>query len=49
LNEYGWLKRRDHYHKAYHRDVEEGENTEEAGADHHMDTDDYDEVLTKLK
>lgn len=45
LNEYGWLKRRDHYHKAYHRDEEEED--EEGNAP--VNIDDYDEVLSKLK
>lgn len=44
LNEYGWLKRRDHYHKAYHRD-EEDEDEEKPP----VNIDDFDEVLSKLK
>ena len=44
LNEYGWLKRRDHYHKAYHRDEEDEEEPTKP-----INIDDYDEVLSKLK
>lgn len=46
LNEYGWLKRRDHYHKAYHRDDEEDGDEDDTNP---INIDDYDEVLSKLK
>ncbi len=46
MNEYGWLKRRDHYHKAYHNQIDKEEDDTNNPV---LNIDDYDEVLSKLK